>query len=116
MKTKELMIGDWVAIGSESFKHYGIVKSIDVSDVYVMSLLTGNTERHLVSCLDHILLSTEILEKNGWRNIDNIYFSLESRFNNGKKASCGNYIHYVHELQHIWRLCGRNDLADNFVV
>ncbi len=36
---------------------------------------------------------------------------------NGRKANCNLYNHFfVHELQHALRLCGLNELADNFKV
>lgn len=44
-----------------------------------------------------------------WLNKDNDYFFI---------SSLDAYIHiyYVHELQHALRLCGLNELADNFKV
>ena len=74
-----------------------------------------------------IPLTCEILKKNGWecnenfmdmKATDNINFSWtdmygESLFNNGyHMCDCK----YVHTLQHVFRLYGLDELADNFKV
>jgi len=89
-----------------------------------------------------IPLTAEILEKNGYKSHSNRFALLESKywtFKNDKgvcielkesknaiavwldydKNVQGIYAafpSYVHELQHALRLCGLNDMADNFKV
>ena len=69
----------------------------------------------------------EILEKNGWKN-DGLWYEYQDGKNtiqsclpdmrgiiNGieiKEFQCK----YVHQYQHLLRLCGLNELADNFKV
>lgn len=65
----------------------------------------------------------EILEKNGFKDIDklgvekcvgyNIYFKNGDGW--GFNEHCFS-LHYVHELQHALRLYGLNDIADNFQI
>lgn len=79
-----------------------------------------------------IPLTTEILEKNGFRFFKaageiHPYYYLPHKFSmkcavNGDKhfyldcIGADIRIYNVHELQHILRLCGLNELADNFIV
>ena len=75
-----------------------------------------------------IPLTPEILEKNGWKDYGNfmdIVTDEDTHFSWGKdkygaviyQDEC--YIcecKYVHTLQHVFRICGLDDLADNFKV
>ena len=81
-----------------------------------------------------IPLTAEILEKNGGRiknvcdGYDEWTIEIESNYSwwllTITKEIDGGYeynidsfpIHYVHELQHALRLCGLDELADNFVM
>ena len=95
----------------------------------------------LVNC-SPIPVTPEILEKNGfemfkydgWVHYYRIFgnsaipFVLHSMiggemlsqevdiFSTSTDTNCGIEINYVHELQHALRLCGLNELADNFKV
>ena len=109
MKANELMIGDWIFYSDKSVK--------------VLQL----NENSKYDWVKPIPLTPEILEKNGWERYenfmnmkaaDNISFSWtdmygESLFKNGyHMCDCK----YVHTLQHALRLCGLDELADNFKV
>lgn len=117
MKAADLQIGDWYTNSDGDIckvvKNLGNVvwgQGDDVSD----STDTPNS----------IPLTTEILEKNGWWfytedlwHHDEVDFSIEKW--NGKFQCYGiNQIELdsVHQLQQTLRLCGLNDLADNFKV
>ena len=116
MKPTDLMIKDWVM-------------------VKVLSQIPNTYVRHTWTATDYsrnlqvkpIPLTTEILEKNGWkyatycheyRDDKNIIQSrlpyMEGRINGIgiKRFKCK----YVHQYQHLLRLCGLNELANNFKV
>ena len=127
MKCKELMTNDWVS------DKYGYLMQITViGDGYVSF---EDDEGNLCQLDDKcnqpepIPLTYEILEKNGWKRHEifmdikadenfNINFSWtdrygESLFQNGYyMCDCK----YVHTLQHALRLCGLDELADNFKI
>lgn len=123
MKATDLMIGDWISyipeIAEGEDSYLGEPHNIQVD----LSCLQKVDELIFVS----IPLTPEILEKNGWKRNkifmdmkagENINFSWtdmygESLFQNGyHMCDCK----YVHTLQHALRLCGLNELADNFKV
>ena len=109
MKATELQIGDWILYGDKPVKvlqlskngKYGWVKPIP--------------------------LTTEILEKNGWKETQ--YWH---EYQDGKSTiQCclpdmrgrinGIEIEhfkceYIHQYQHLLRLCGLDELADNFKI
>ena len=133
MNTKDLMIGDLVSIGSKSLEFYGIVKSIDVLEVYIESLLTGDIERHFKPSLKPILITTKILDKNGFVKVNSQRYDFGDPYGdyyinvNPKKkhiyinswmGNCNLYLSdlTVHTFQHALRLCGLGNFADNFQV
>lgn len=117
MDSKSLMIGNWA-------KHpvYG--------NVQIRAIQNGE------QIWSPIPLTAEILEKNDWEKEDISTICVEYTFTlgccymmvritngnaycelsvfHGPKISMN--IQYVHELQHALRLCGLNNLADNFKV
>ena len=118
MEAKELMIGDKVMVKVLS----------QIPDTYVLHTWTANDYSRDIQ-VKPIPLTPEILEKNGWKRNKifmeikadenfNINFSWtdrygESLFQNGYyMCDCK----YVHTLQHALRLCGLDELADNFKV
>lgn len=123
MDSKLLMIGDWVYEGSNHpikvNQNYG--KSIRYDEGDYSHEVEG-------SCLSPIPLTPEILEKNGFIYRD-LPFELYWEYD-GVTIDCGACDYYyinlgnnrsmdvsnVHELQHALRLCGLNELADNFKV
>ena len=134
MKAKELMIGDKVMVKVLS----------QIPDTYVLHTWTANDYSKDIQ-VKPISLTSEILEKNGWiqckyETCKSIYeykglhlrHTMIKRSNDRWVANVdgivekfsNEYMHsflrinvfYVHELQHALRLCGLNELADNFKV
>ena len=116
MKASDLMIGDKVMVKVLS----------QIPDTYVLHTWTANDYSRDIQ-VKPIPLTPEILEKNGWehngifmdKRIDgNIYFSWSDKF--GAELYQNNYYmcycKYVHTLQHALRLCGFDELAENFKV
>ena len=133
------MIGDWVydTILQSNAKIQAIQPLTIRCDIH--------TEHHLYCEFNPIPLTPEILEKNGWiqckyKTCKSLYeykglhlrHTMIKRSNGRWVANVGGnvekfpdeYTHsflrinvfYVHELQHALRLCGLNELADNFKV
>lgn len=110
MEVKEFQIGDWVS--SPRLEHNG-----GGSYQYRLENITQGYE------YDPIPLTEEMLLENCFASYcDNVVeicaigliltFDIDRWF-----ASWGNIqIKYVHELQHLLRLCGLSDLADNFKI
>ena len=124
MKCRELMVKDWVA------NQYGTPIQIYSTGDNGAYANTGDT---LWVFEDNeykpqpIPLTPEILEKNGWKETEYwheyedgntiIQYSLSNIWGiiNGieiEHFKC----EYVHQLQHLLRLCGLDELADNFKV
>lgn len=136
MKPTELMIDDWVFN-----KHHKKYIQITPYDFFNHAHLPSGEkyfvgEPKVISGRDFepIPLTSEILKKNGFELRDGFFyhriddkphhydFKLENGgvfTSEGYTLQCGIYhltIRYVHELQHTLRLCGLNELADNFKV
>ena len=121
MEAKELMIGDKVMVKVLS----------QIADTYVLHTWTANDYSRDIQ-VKPITLTPEILEKNGFIKVNsqrydygypdtNCYVKVNPKKNmihvNGRNANSNLYSHsFVHELQHALRLCGLNELADNFKV
>ena len=125
MKCKELMINDWVS------DKYGYLMQITViGDGYVSF---EDDEGNLCQLDDKcnqpepIPLTYEILKKNGWKDAE---FWCEYQEGNNFIQAClpdmrgrinGIEIEHfkcecVHQYQHLLRLCGLDELADNFKI
>lgn len=123
MKANELMIGDWVI---KDYSDIGKVKEkVEVYD------LPPNIHDDF---MQPILLTEEILKANGlikdkeYGYFGEVYGVFHKYYgqqgfqiisgvispNKEFELKLPEPIHYVHELQHALRLCGLNDLADNF--
>ena len=131
MNSKELMIGDWVGRVFDD-------KRIDYRQVdWIRTGEIGMRYQKVwaIGCIEPIPLTTEILEKNGFVFDCDFWTIANPRYNNvrmvtyysigddvadvfsGHWAFDENYaIDYVHELQHALRLCGLDELADNFKI
>ena len=119
MKATDLMVGDWVSIKPLSTYLYTRrkIKIQDFVNLHKMDFVP-------------ILLTPEILEKNGFwvmKKVDNgaeeyIAYAIDglifhyNRDNDYYFPNTPISWKYVHELQHALRLCGLNELADNFKV
>lgn len=137
MKPTELMIFDWVLKDMNyseddpmytklDYRPYQIISGDDI-DIAIESNCIGDGTIYLP-----IPLTLEVLEKNGFELRDGfLYHRIDDKphhydfklknggvfTSEGYTLECGIYlltIRYVHELQHALRLCGLNDLADNF--
>ena len=127
MKCKELMVGDFCRSG-----HGFPMQITNVGDDYAYATFEGNEgEPWEFDDKDEqpepIPLTTKILEKNGWK-----YTTYCHEYQDGKNTiQCrlpymlgrinGIDIErfkckYVHQYQHLLRLCGLNELANNFKV
>lgn len=132
MKANEMMYGDLVMYGGHLCRF-----EISASSAYLLRLSDGS--QYLpIACneAEHIQLTPEILEKNGFKFVgkiewdDGIYVSrYRYRDKNLEKLFEINYtpdydgftwngieINDVHILQHALRLCGLNEKADNLKV
>lgn len=132
MKANELQIGDWVLWGEP---HSNIDGDYDLTfGAHTITMADfawlyqkdweDNEELEFVK---PIQLDEEILLANGFEKSytdnQNAHYS---RSGVGVTLNLASYtttimgklivLHYVHELQHALRLCGLNDLADNFKV
>lgn len=145
MKATDLMIGDWVLINNSPHKIQAI-DSIDAEILADDELYyVGEDRCHSEDKIEGIPITPEILDKNGFydRNtqwyykrfgpyvlfdiaISLVYREIEVSKVCGAGTDCeeeeygssivfGNDI-YVHTLQHALRLCGLDELADNFKV
>ena len=141
MKATELMIGDWVGrVFDDKRIDYRQVDWIRTGEIGMRYQKVW-----AIGCIEPIPLTTEILEKNGFydRNTQWCYESLGSyvcfdiaislvykeievskvcgagtdceEVEYGSSIVFGNDI-CVHTLQHVLRLCGLDELADNFKV
>ena len=120
------MIGDWVRV--KGHLDYDKVQEIarDENMQWYISFACSATLFRAYE-FEPILLTPEILEKNGWER-NGIF--MEKRIDEnthlswtdicGSVLSQGNYYmcdcNYVHTLQHALRLCGGDELANNFKV
>ena len=138
MKVTDLMDGDWVFINNIPHK----IQAIDSIDAEIQAddelYYVGEDRHHSEDNIEGILITPEILEKNGWKDRENL---MELRVNEdtyflwskGYGVFTGAFINqigcyicdfkYVHTLQHLLRHYGLsyglnelNELADNFKV
>lgn len=127
MKPTELQIGDWVLINNTPHQ-IQVIDSIDAEiqaddEVYYV----GEDRYHSEDKLEGVPLTYEILKKNGWKDAE---FWCEYQEGNNSIQAClpdmrgrinGIEVEhfrceYVHQYQHLLRLCGLDELADNFKV
>lgn len=116
------MINDWVQLkdhNSDYFSPFGKYHKVDVLDSHTaIQMFDSIFEERL----EPIKLTEEMLKVNGFEKTGD-YVSIHE--NGARFETYGNHvfsyrsnvicdIFYVHELQHALRLCGLNDLADNF--
>ena len=117
MKCSELQIGDWVLNDGEY---------IQVTDIYKYGKRYYiNDDDTYVRYVEPIPLTVEILERNGFSEdyrYENLSYiqscgAVTGIHINGKNGLMDEmYFKYVNELQNALRLCGLNELADNFKV
>ena len=124
------MVGDWCCSG-----HGFPMQITDVGENYAYATFEGNEGDSWEfddkdDQPEPILLTHEILEKNGFcvmKKVNNgaeeyiayITAGLMFHYNRDNDYYFSNTLiswKYVHTLQHALRLCGLNDLADNFKI
>ena len=127
IRCKDLMVGDYIANRNGSPMQ---IVAVDEDNAYACE---GNEERPWIFGDNEgyepqpIILTPEILEKNGWKETE--YWH---EYQDGKNTiQCclpdmrgrinGIEIEhfkceYVHQYQHLLRLCGLDELADNFKI
>ena len=139
MKATELMIGDWVIFGDEPLKvqhiynngYDDVIAEIMEESINEYDVCEEIRDVPLVNC-SPIPLTPEILEKNGFIKVNSqrydygypdtdCYVKVNPKKNmihvNGRNANSNLYSHsFVHELQRALRLCGLDELADNFKI
>lgn len=143
MKLTDLAILDWVLINNTPHKIQAI-DGIDAEILADDNLYyVGEDRCHSEDKIEGIPITPEILEENGWKRTEcksdieyehddafmflivegNYVRCIIADYNRfGKIDSLGVsfaelcHLHYVHELQHTLRLCGLNELADNFKI
>ena len=135
IKCRDLMVGDWVA------DRYGYIMQI----IFVGNGYASFEDDEGNPCQiddkynkpQSILLTPEILEKNGIKNRDDEYIisgwddagqwyitleDFKSQFDfwfiksSNRDLNVRGQIRYVHEFQHVLRLVGLTELANNFKV
>ena len=135
MKATDLIIGDWILINNAPHK----IQATDSIDAEIQAddelYYVGEDRYHSEDNIEDILITPEILEKNGWKDRENL---MELRVNEdtcflwskGYGVFTGAFINqtdcyicdfkYVHTLQHLLRSYGLsyglNELANNFKV
>ena len=139
MEANKLMIGDWVLYG----KRYAIVKRIEYSRCDILVCVTPRHDDIVTETYDNIEpipITPEILEKNEFertelgfycylnddKNCRIMYYPKDRNYTHGSynyadiDSGCIDInelpLESVHELQHVLRLCGLTELADNFKV
>lgn len=112
MRIEELMVGDWLYDGNSIAQVTGITCDGIIE--------TTHNQSSNIELIRPIPLTIEILEKNGFEYICDEYGCwllgkielrerepynglFEVEINIAKETT---YIHYVHELQHLLKLCG----------
>ena len=111
MQTKDLQIGDWVVVDNNPLQiaALGTTKAGFADSKNEMFY-------HYYDVLQPVRLTTKILKKNGAYNTEKKSefwrLRLGTRMVYGEELFFGNifgrfvYMKYVHELQHVLRLCG----------
>lgn len=121
MKATELMIGDWVFYNPNVF----IEDEYEPTKEWRITQISNGEDINLAveECYKPIPLTPEILEKNGFRYDNSPFIQgwcgyglliYNGRVTVGQNVSME--CQYVHQLQHILRLCGLNEVADNFKI
>ena len=126
------MLGDLILINNTPHR----IEAIDGIDAEILAddnlYYVGEDRYRSEDKIEGIPITPEILEKNGFIKVNSqrydygypdtdCYVKVNPKKNmihvNGRNANSNLYSHsFVHELQRALRLCGLNELADNFKV
>lgn len=130
MKVTELMIGDYVKFKDDIYIFEEISAQGWVHLIYPDTGIRVNIiSDYIIDLLEPIPLTPEILKANGFeQNINyeddysfedtTIIFKHNNKYLftasiNGSKGMLYLCANYVHELQHAFKICGLNELANN---
>lgn len=127
MKLTDLAIGDLVLINNTPHR----IQAIDSIDAEILAddelYYVGEDRCHSEDKIEGIPITPEILEKNGWKEaeywheyqdgkniIQYCLTDMRGRINGIviENLKC----EHVHQYQHLLRLCGLNELVDNFKI
>ena len=138
MKANELMIGDWVKYTKKRDQYFQVIENPKTIYIRIENIIEegvneecrqGDSEWKEYDEIEPIPLTEEILKANGFARkpllkswtIDGELELIEDSMGNTKLeywfSVSDQYIcpiHHVHELQNALRLCGLDELADNF--
>lgn len=125
MKTTELMIGDLVCLKDDIKCELPLkIDGVLTNDISLEGEgFLGGAE----GLIRPIPITPEMLEKNGWKETEYCYeyqdgeniiqCSLPDMRGRINGIEIENFkCEYVHQYQHLLRLCGLNELADNFKI
>ena len=124
MKLTDLAIGDLILINNTPHK----IQAIDSIDAEILAddelYYVGEDRCHSEDKIEGIPITPEILEENGWWfNTVDMWLHDEVEFCIEKwdgRFRCYDItdikLDSVHQLQQTLRLCGLNELADNFKI
>lgn len=125
MKASDLMIGDWV-YDTHSYNYNKEKEPVKLDRNEFVELIcgcTGNNDLDLGDMYEPVPLTEEVLKANGFVYNKGCWwfrkelFTLNEFIDGGYCAAAFQeqvFINNVHELQHALRLCGFDELADNF--
>ena len=129
MNATELTIGDWVYFGNDEYSPSKIEGILPYDEGIVLDF---DNEPVANENIRPIPLTEEIIKANGWRydyiykiwlyeDEDKMDFCVKIAEIRGISVSLYKdypiiFINNVHELQHALRLCGLQELADNFIL
>lgn len=131
------MVGDWMLINNIPHK----IQAIDSIDDEIQAddelYYIGEDRYHSEDKIEGVPITPEILEKNsikkrrdeyavfGWEGMKQWYVTLEDFkpqydfwfiTSSDRDLNISGQIRYVHQLQHALRICGLDELADNFKI
>lgn len=113
MRPEDLMLDDWVECldSTHETRVYAQIDAIEESRETVLLKQDISNWFLYVKHLEPIPLTEEILKNNGWRKRPQRYFDewygpIPLNEQGGKFYYAGIPLNYVHELQHLLRLCG----------
>lgn len=129
MEIKELMIGDWIYDCHDYYNRCMEKQPTQLDRESFDDLLcscTSHNDLDLGCMYQAIPLSEEILEANGFEKYDNLWQSPKKAGIILELDECDTTwyrvkntlieLFYVHDLQHALRLCGLDEIADNFKI
>ena len=125
MKATELMIGDLVCLIDDT--NYELPLKVDGTVTEDISLEGDGFLGGIDGLIRPIPLTYEILKKNGWKETEYCYeyrdykntiqCCLPDMIGRINGVEIENFkCEYVHQYQHLLRLCGLDELADNFKI